>query len=343
MTEGQLNADVAQYLQAAAANVPPPPITSDPLVTGTTPIEQLLRVLGLAANLGDPADQAESIEEHARREAQMLAAAEEFANQDEQASSDLSTLAGPDPTTQMANQLPQLASGTAGALAGAVGGALQPLAQIPQQIAQGAQQALQATMGLFAQTGGTAPLSADDAALAAIPLEDDFDSAGTDLGDTGDLSGWVDGGGLGEDLGAGMGTGAGGFGAGSGGGIGAGLTAPMPMLGPPATPSASTAPSSAPTFAPPTPPPTPVTAAGPTGMAGMPMVPPAAMQGAAGPDKDAKTDTKRVAAPTVRNGAPVQGRLTVPPVVPVVTSQGEAQPVVTKRVVLPHSRNTEAE
>ena len=73
-------------------------------------------------------------------------------------------------------------------------------------------------------------------------------------------------------------------------------------------------------------------------MAGMPMVPPAAMQGAAGSEKDAKTDTKRVAAPTIRNGAPVQGRLSAPPDVPVVTTKVEGKPVVTKRIVLPHSK-----
>ncbi len=58
MTEGRLSASAGQYLQANGMNVPPPPITSDPLVTGTVPIEQLLRVLGLAANLGDPQDNA---------------------------------------------------------------------------------------------------------------------------------------------------------------------------------------------------------------------------------------------------------------------------------------------
>ena len=54
MTEGRLSASAGQYLQANGMNVPPPPIASDPLVAGAVPIEQLLRVLGLAANLGDP-------------------------------------------------------------------------------------------------------------------------------------------------------------------------------------------------------------------------------------------------------------------------------------------------
>ncbi len=37
MTGGQLNANIDQYLQAAAMNTPPPQIISDPLVTGGTP------------------------------------------------------------------------------------------------------------------------------------------------------------------------------------------------------------------------------------------------------------------------------------------------------------------
>lgn len=322
MTEGQLNANVEQYLQAAAANVPPPPISSDALVTGGTPIEQLLRVLGLAANLGDPADQAESIEEHAKRDAQTTAAAEEFASMDEQAAADLGAVPGQDPAAQMAQQLPQMAAGMAGALAGALGGALQPFAQIPQQIAQGAQQALQTGLGLFGQAGGTAAVGLDDAAFADAPLDEDFGTAGMDLTD---FSGAGAGGGLGDDLGAGAG----------GGGGGIGSTLPMGMLGPPAVPSASTAPSSAPSA--PTPPPMapPVSATGTGGMAGMPMVPPAAMQGAAGAEKDAKADTKRITSPTVRNGAPVQGRLSAPPIVPVVTTKVEGKPVVTKRIVLP--------
>ncbi len=49
MTGGQLNANAEQYLQANGMNGLPPPITSDPLVAGATPIEQLLRVLGLGS------------------------------------------------------------------------------------------------------------------------------------------------------------------------------------------------------------------------------------------------------------------------------------------------------
>jgi hypothetical protein len=68
-------------------------------------------------------------------------------------------------------------------------------------------------------------------------------------------------------------------------------------------------------------------------MAGMPMIPPGAMQTGAAGDRDAKTDTKRVSVPPVRNGAPVQGRLIAPPAVPVVKVIGK--PVATRRITAP--------
>ena len=342
MTGGQLNANVDQYLQAATMNTPPPQIVSDPLVTGVTPIEQLLRVLGLAANLGDPQDNAESTEEHAKRDAKATEAAEKFAAQDEEAAQEFNSVAEQadpvatqaqgqaqaptaDQTAAMVQQLPQAASSIAGAVSGALAGALQPLAQIPQQVAQGAQQAMQAGMGLFQQAA--APV--EDASLASIPV-DEFASTPEDLGGLGDAGAGFGGQGGGGDIGGGLSSGLG------GGFMGA--TAPTSLLGPPPVPSASTAPSSSPIAqitphgAPP------VAAPGSTGMAGMPMVPPGAMAGANNSDKDAKSDTRRVSVPPVRNGAPVQGRLTTPPALPPVTKKADGAPVVTRRVVVPSSK-----
>lgn len=337
MTGGQLNADIDQYLQAAAMNTPPPQIISDPLVTGGTPVEQLLRVLGLAANFGDAQDNADSAAEHATRDAKATDAAQKFAEQDEAAARELNDVAeqvdpvaaqtpaaGVDQNTAMAQQLPQTASSIAGAVAGALGGALQPLAQIPQQVAQGAQQTLQAGMGLLQQSAGRV----GDASLADNLL-DEFGGAPNDLdavgggADFGDLGG--------GDLG-GTGSGGGGFDGFVGG------TAPTSLLGPPPVPSASTAPSSSPVAHIPPPSAPSLPHPGTAGMAGMPMVPPGAMGGANGAEKDAKTDTRRVSVPPVRNGAPVQGRLTTPPVLPPVTKKVDGTPVVTRRVVLPGSR-----
>lgn len=333
MSEGRLNADVDQYLRAAALNTPPPTIVSDPLVIGATPIEQLLRVLGIAANLGDPADNAKSAEQHAERDHKTTEAAQKFAAQDEAAAAELAAIsgdpfvaataaAGPaagaapaDQAAAMSQQIPQMAASIAGALAGALGGALQPLAQIPQQAAQGAQQAMQTGMGLLQQAVGSSATPFDDASLAA-PLADEFAAGAGDLADLGELGG----GGAG-DLAA------------AGGGLGG--TAPMSYLGPPPVPSASTAPSSAP-ITPIAPPSAPTTGpAGTAGMAGMPMVPPGAMAGAAGNEKDAKPDTKRVSVPPVRNGAPVQGRLTIPPTAPTVTKSVDGKPVITRRILAP--------
>ena len=65
------------------------------------------------------------------------------------------------------------------------------------------------------------------------------------------------------------------------------------------------------------------------------MVPPGAMAGSAGSEKDPKADTKRVSVPPVRNGAPVQGRLTTPPSLPAVTKKVDGKPVATRRIVVP--------
>lgn len=311
MTEGQLAASAGHYLQANAMNAPPPPIASDPLVAGATPIEQLLRVLGLAANLGDPKDNAESLEEHAKRDAKTAEAAAKFPAQDEAASAEMKGVAAQGDASQMAQQLPQMASGIAGALAGAMGGALQPLAQIPQQVAQGAQQAMQAGMGMMQQAGGSAA-ELDKASLSDLPL----DEYGADAGEFGGAEG--------------------GGSAGGGGGGGFGGTAPTAMLGPPPVPSAGTSPSAAPTMAtPPSVAPTSTsTPAG--GMSGMPMVPPGAMHGGAGADKDDKAATKRVSVPSIKNGAPVQGRITAPPPAPPqVVKKVDGKPVATKRIVVP--------
>lgn len=313
MTGGQLNANAEQYLQANGMNAIPPPITSDPLVAGATPIEQLLRVLGLAANAGDPQDNSESAEEHATRDAKTSEAAAKFPAQDENAAAEMNGVAGQGDATQMGQQLPQMASGIAGALAGALGGALQPLAQIPQQVTQGAQQAMQTGIGMMQQAGATAD-QLDDASLSDLPL----DEFGLDTGDLG-------------------GSGGGGGDLGGGGGLGG--TTPTAMLGPPPVPSAGTYPSSAPVM--PTPPPSaaPPAAAPTAGMAGMPMVPPGAMHGAGGAEKDAKADTKRVSVPPVKNGAPVQGRITTPPPAPQVTKKVDGKPVATRRIIVPNSKS----
>jgi len=303
MSGDQLNADAEQYLQAAGLNVTPPPITSDPLVTGGVPIEQLLRILGMAANAGDPQDNAEGLQQHAERDAIVSEAATQFPAQDENAGSELSALSSEGPeAAQLAQQVPQMASGIAGALAGALGGALQPLAQMPQQLAQGAQQAMQTGMGVIQQAAGTAD-QLDTTDISDAPA-DDFEP---------DLEAFDDSAGGGED-----------------GGIGG--TAPTAMLGPPPIPSASTFPSAAPF--------TPTAGSGPgqppstpsAGVSGMPMVPPGAMR-SGNSSNDVKPDLKRVSVPPVKNGAPVQGRIAVPQPPP-VTKHVDGKAVAAKRIIV---------
>lgn len=337
MSGGQLNADVQRYLQAAASNTPPPTIVSDPVVPGVTPVEQWMAVLTTAANLSDATDNAQSAQEHAERDAKMREAAEKFAAQDEQAAAELKSLYGepylaaegsavaPGQAAATAQQLPQMASGIAGALAGAVGGALQPLAQLPQQAAQGIQQAMQAGMGLLQQVSADAALPLEDTGFDALPLAEELGIGAADVGDLGGAGASpadFDGG----DIGAG------------GGGLGAlSGTAPTAYLGPPPVPpsSASTAPSSAPILSGAAPGGVAAHPPAGTGMAGMPLVPPGALGAAGNTGKDEKADTKRVSVPPVRNGAPVQGRLAVPPEAPTGSTKVDGKPVVTRRVAGP--------
>ena len=326
MTEGRLNADIERYLQAVAVNMPPPPIASDPLITGTAPIEQVLRMLGLAANSGDPRDNAEAISEHARRDAGATEAAQMFAAQDAEAAMMLDGVATPDQSAALAQQFPQMAAGVAAALAGALGGALQPLAQLPQQMAQGVQQVLQAGSGLFEASAGATAAPIDGLSLDTSPAFDEFDSLIGDFTDP-------DGGGSGFDV---VPSSAGGTP--GGGGVGTGGAMSAPALGPPPIPSASTAPASVPASPATAPrPPAAPGAIGP-GIAGMPMIPPGAVGAAGATDKEAKTDTKRVSAPPVRNGAPVQGRLIPAPSPPPVTRNSAGKPVATRRITGPDGK-----
>ncbi len=158
-----LDAGIDGYRHAATLNIAPPAAVSDPLVDGATPVEELLRVLGLAANSGDPADNADSADLHAQRDAWTTEAAGTFSGQDTAAAG-------------------QIISGVAGSLTGALSGVLQPLAQLPQQLAQGAQQAVRATTSLAGQNSSSDPLPVEDRGLGSgdesVPEPIDFGDPG---------------------------------------------------------------------------------------------------------------------------------------------------------------------
>ena len=288
--------------------IPPPPmITPDQLATGRSNISQLLRALGAAANAGDSGDNGEAQAGHDEREAKTTDALAKFPANEDEAAAQLAGVGGSGQMSQMLQQMPQMASGIAGGIAGVLGGVLQPLSQIPQQLAQAGQQAMQAGMGMMQQGAG----QVEPAELAGAEDE---------LGDgTGHF--------------AEIGGGSGGSSGGSGGG-GIDGTTPTAMLGPPPTPSAGTVPASA-QAATPTPPSATEPATAQRGaMGAMPMMPPGAMQGAGGAGSDAKPDTKRIVGPTVRNGAPVQGRITAAPPMPAVIKHVDGKPVATRRILL---------
>ncbi|WP_242657346.1 hypothetical protein [Mycobacterium talmoniae] len=212
-------------------------------------------------------------------------------------------------SAQLLQALPQALSAAAGAFGGALGAALQPFGQLAQQGAQAAQQGLQAGLGAVEQAADPDADLSDDV-LDEFP--DDF--AGT-AGDSG----------VGADDFA---------------GAAGGDTAPASPLGPPPIPSAATYPASAPTGPPPSsgsaaPPATPRAP-----MGAVPFMPPGAMQGG-GLGEEPKAATKRVLAPSVRNGAPVQGRITTPPPAPPVTKHIKGKPVATRRIVVADPKTDE--
>lgn len=217
-------------------------------------------------------------------------------------------------SAQMLQLFPQLLAGAAGAFGGAIAGAIAPFSQLAQQGSQAAQQGLQAGLGAMDQT-------ADPGA------ELDEDGLGTFPDDFGAAAG-------GPDSGATTG--------GSGGAAGGGDTVPASLLGPPPLPSAATHPASAPTAPPASPssPPAPATPRSPMG-GPMPIMPPGAMH-ASGGNNEPKADTKRVVAPSVKNGAPVQGRITPSPG-PAVTKHVAGKPVATRRVPSPNQQTGDIE
>lgn len=216
MSDGHLTAIPEQYAQAAGRNIAPPLIPSDPLVAGASPIEALMRVLGLAANAGDSSDYDGSLEEYAARDLHTSDAAEGFAGQDHNAAAQMQA------TTQL---IPQLAAGIAGAL----GGVLQPLAQLPQQLSQGL------TQGLTQAVQAGALRQSDSAAAGFDDLGEMDDADGSHTGSDGDA--------LGEPFGTAA-VGANG-GANSAEAGRPGTTVPTAPLGPPAVPSPSTSPAAA--------------------------------------------------------------------------------------------------
>ncbi|SPM36387.1 hypothetical protein BN973_03554 [Mycobacterium rhizamassiliense] len=280
---------------------PPPGITPDQLATGQSLMSQLLRIFGLAANTGDPADMTAAEGGYAQRDAKTGDALTKFpANEAESAQK----AAQPDQMAQMVQQIPQMLSGMLGGLSGAMSGLMQPLSQLPQQ----AMQAMQAGMGAMQHGAG-------GAAAGAIPAE---------------LAGSTKGAG-----------GLGGGGGGLGGGLGA--TTPTAMLGPLPAPSAGTEPAAAHGAAGGTPSAATPSAGPRGGMGGMPMMPPGGMHGGAGSNKDDKPGTKRIVAPTVKNGAPVQGRITKPPPSPEVVKRVEGKPIASRRILLPEQKRDDDE
>jgi hypothetical protein len=301
------------WIGTAAAG-PPPMIPPDAPLFGpaVSAPDMAAKGLSIAAGKGDAQDQAAANKGHTERTAGAAKAATQFPEQEAQSAEQMKALdpsAKGDQGSQMAQQIPQMLSSVMGAATGALGGLMQPLTQIPQQLAQTGQQ----LMGSMKDMGGKTPEELGAEGLGGgLPEGEDASK-------------------LGEGGGGGSGSG------GSGGG-GIGSTTPTAMLGPPATPSAATTPTAGRTMpaapAPSGPPPS----APMTGMGGMGGMPHGGMGGGGGEGKDDKAATKRVAVPSIKNGAPVQGRIATPPSAPTVAKKVDGKTVASKRIVIPSDR-----
>jgi hypothetical protein len=140
-----------------------------------------------------------------------------------------------------------------------------------------------------------------------------------------------------EALGDAIGGGGAAMGAGGAGAGLAGATTPAGNLGPPPVPSAGTVPMSSQAAVPPAPS-GPDPGAGARGqMGGMPMMPPGAAGGATS-GSDSKAETKRVVPPSVKNGAPVQGRITTPKTAPEVVKSVAGKPIASRRILAPDDK-----
>jgi hypothetical protein len=306
----KLVAIIEDYARTHGMNLPPHQIVSDLVATGSSGVEQLLGLLGGSVNAGDPADNAQAQDGHARREAGLTSATTKFPANEDNSATQLAGVGGgdKDPLQHMTG-LSQAATGISQALTGALSSMLGPLSQIGSQIPNVGMQAMSAGLNALQHGAGGAA-----AAGGAVP-------AG--------LAGAA--GGLG---GGGAET------AGTGGGAGGGAagTTPAAQLGPPPTPSASTVPASSSTT--PAVPAAPLDPAGGSrgGIGGTPMMSPGAMAGAGGSGSDSKTDTKRIVAPAVKNGAPVQGRIVAPPTAPEVVKRVQGKPVAARRILAPDQK-----
>jgi hypothetical protein len=296
----KLVALIEHYAQTHGFNLPPHQIVSDMVADGPSGVEQLLAMLGMTVNAGDPIDNAQAQLGQAQREAKLNDATTKFpANEEASAGK----LAGGEDMLKMAESMPQTASQIAGSLSGAL---IQPFTQIMQTLSQSGNQLLQTGLGAFSKGAG---------AGAAVPA-----SA------------------LGAELGAAGGKLGGGAGGGAGAGAGGGGTSPAAMLGPPPTPGGGTAPASSP-HGPPISPPAGEPSSAPRGAGGgMPMMSPAGMHGAGGAGANDKPGTKRVVPPTIKNGAPIQGRITSPLKPPEVVKRIEGKPIATRRILAPEPR-----
>lgn len=142
---------------------PPPPLAPDQVASTRSIISQLLAALGMAGNVGDPADLAAAEAGQAERDLETGAALAKFPANEEQAAQAMQQVMG------MAQQVPQSLSGVGQGIGGVFGGFVQQFNQALQQGVQAGQQLISGlgNAGQGAELAGELPAEALGDSLGA--------------------------------------------------------------------------------------------------------------------------------------------------------------------------------
>ncbi|MFZ0903875.1 MAG: hypothetical protein WAN71_08380, partial [Mycobacterium sp.] len=151
----KLVAIIEDYARTHGLNLPPLQIVSDMVASGPSGVEQLLTMLGVTINAGDPLDNSLAQGGYTKRDAGLNGAMTQFPANEENSAAQMAGAGSKDPMSELSS-LSQAATG----IGQAVTGAFQPFAQLGQQIPQQGMQAMQAAMGAFQHGAGSGAAAA---------------------------------------------------------------------------------------------------------------------------------------------------------------------------------------
>ena len=307
-----IGVDAASY--GGLSQAPPPPVVvpTAPPPPDPSPAGVALAGLNAASNLGVPDDVDRSVQGDLDRRAHAADAAAKFPDGEADAAQQFQAAGAQVPTQASAQMIQQVVSGITGAIGGVVGGILAPLTQLPLQAMQAGESALQPLISA-AQAGHSATVDAPESTGSRDGSGDELSSEPATEPAPGPSAEPA------ETAGPTFGSAA------EGGTTPTGYLGPppLPVSSPPTTPAGASA-------RPPMMPPAGGAnlASGQPALAGMPFMPPSALGGHGDGGRTGGLVERRLAVPSVPNGQPVRGRLTIPPGAAPTTGPAAGKPAV---------------